>query len=376
MAEKKGISEETSLTLARILDVAFGSMEAAFANKNEPTWPLSSRFVSALQAMSDASNQASSAFTNLVTCLAIKAASPELDVRQHQVQIGAPFSFRAVSEKIVYPWLRKKSFEGAKSGWQTRTFERPRAYTLDFPENIGAIKGPFLACFDEIQENRQDPTLALQFLIYRQLILREQKRVALADPNIDDIGVIVGFFSSHFFYSYASKGASRLPVLAIYAIYQAMMSQLTRYSDKRLRSLHSHAAADSQTGAIGDLQVEREDGKLFEGLEIKHSIRITPDMIEDVAAKIAPSAPERYYILTTHADCQPTDEVGELLKDKRQRIGTQIIVNGVIPTMRYYLRLLDSPRRVFPYYIALLSGDAAISHEHRAIWNDIVTGKT
>ena len=366
---------EVGAHLVAELDAAYEAALAGFSDAVEPEWGLSSRFADALQAMSDASNQASTAFTNIVTCLAIKSAYPKVDIRYHQVQIKAPFNFRGPSEKYVYPWLRAKEFEGAKSGWQTRTFERPRPYTLDFPENIGAIKQPFLICFDEIEEHGQNPRAALGFLFYRQLLLRDKKQIALAAPNIDDISSIVTFFESHFSQKYTSKGASRLPVLAIYSIYQAMMSQVKRYERKNLRKLQNHAAADAQTGAIGDIEIEDDEARLFEGVEIKHDIRITEDHVEDVARKVASSAPRRYYILTTYGDCQPSHELGKLLAEKRRRIGTQIIVNGVVPTIRYYLRLLENPSAVFPFYVKLLAEDVAISHEHRAAWNDIVSGK-
>jgi DNA (cytosine-5)-methyltransferase 1 len=374
-ATKKGLGKELTVALTGKLDEAYEEAERAFVHEQKPAFGFRQRFLDGLTKMSAASSQASSAFTNIFTCLAIKTVLPQLDVRIHQVQIGAPFNFRTVSEKVVYPWLRRKEFEGAKSGWQTRTFERPRAYTMDFPENIGAIKEPFLTCFDELQEHGQDAFRALVFLIYRQLQLREKKNVALAVPKIDDIAAIVGLFSSHFFHKYKSKGQSRLRVLAIYAIYEEMTTQLKRYEGKTLRPLQNHAAADAQTGAIGDIEIEGAGGELFEGIEIKHGIQITTDLIEEVALKIAPHGLERYYVLTTHEDCQPSEGMKELLRDKAQRLGCQIIPNGVIPSIRYYLRLLDNPSAVFPHYVKLLSEDAALSHEHRVAWNEIVAGR-
>ena len=35
--------------------------------------------------------------------------------------------------------MEKQEFHTAKSGWQTRTFERPKPYTLDYDENIKTI---------------------------------------------------------------------------------------------------------------------------------------------------------------------------------------------------------------------------------------------
>ncbi len=51
-----------------------------------------------------------------------------------------------------------------------------------------------------------------------------------------------------------------------------------------------------------------------------------------------------------------------------------MIVNGVLPTIRYYLRLLSDPGDVLPIYADVLEKDEAIGFEHRDIWNKIATG--
>ena len=57
-------------------------------------------------------------------------------------------------------------------------------------------------------------------------------------------------------------------------------------------------------------------------------------------------------------------------------LGCQMIINGVIPSIRYYLRLLTNPGKVIPEYVAMLVNDGAISFEHRDVWNRITTGNT
>lgn len=51
-----------------------------------------------------------------------------------------------------------------------------------------------------------------------------------------------------------------------------------------------------------------------------------------------------------------------------------MIVNGVIPSIKYYLRLLTNPGAVLPNYVQELATDKAISFEHRDVWNKIATG--
>lgn len=346
-------------------------------------WELSERFLDALEGMSRASTSASTGFTNIITSLAIKSARPDLDIRNHQVQIGAPFSFRNISETVVYPWLISNRFEGAKSGWQTRTFERPKPYTMGFDENITAIiKVPFLTCYDEVEEQGQDAFEGLTYLVSRQIQIREGKKADLAAfardySELNNIAHIIHLFNNHFSHKYKSKGASRLPVLSIYAIYSVMVEQVGRYSGKTLLPLQSHSAADERTGAVGDIEVAREDETIFEALEIKHNIAVTELLIDECARKVEglEYKVDRYYILTTHPDCRPTKRMYERMQEIEERTGCQIVVNGVLPTMQYYLRLLTEPSLVFPVYLELLTDEPAIGHEHRVTWNMILTGE-
>ncbi len=376
--------EEASIdlqsTILLVLDKNLERAEDAFNNGN-PKFQLSERMKKSLERLALYSSKASSGFTNIITGLSIKSAIPAVDVRYHQVQIQdqtdrpAGFNFRGISEKIIYPWLANHSFEGAKSGWQTRTFERPKPYLLDYSENIGDIKESFLACYDELEEKKHNPEEALAYVLYLQVIRRETKKIQIATPATDDIHLIVAFLTSHFFHSYkASKGASRLPVLALYSIYTVLIDEVSRFKGMTLNSLQAHSAADSQTGAVGDIEVVTDNNQLFEALEIKHNIEIDEKVLQDVKQKIMDKSLDRYYILTTHKNCEPTQKIKDELEQIQLRFKCQVIVNGVIPSLRYYLRMLSTPSKIFPIYANLLQEDRSITHEHREAWNKIVTG--
>ena len=356
--------------------------EEAFAAGTQPTVSLSDRLQKSLDGLHARAQAASAALTNIITCLAIKSAMPNADVRYHQTQIQkntdrpAGVNFRGISENVVYPWLSHNRFEGAKSGWQTRTLERPRPYTLTYDENIALVKTEFLAVFDEIEECGQSAFEALSYLIYRQVVRREEVQITLSIPKTQDIRKIVELFRGHFLQSYkGSKGASRLPVLALHAIYSVMVPQLRRYKGTTVQPLKEHSAADSQTGSIGDIEVLKdEDGEIFEAVEVKHARPITEAIAAGVRYKVMDKSVSRYYILTTHQNCDPNDRAREIIKNIQAVYGCQVITNGVIPTIQYYLRLLDDPSAVFPAYVELLRNDKAIAHEHRTGWNKVVTG--
>lgn len=372
-----GLDIEKQITDA--LNQSLTEAEQVWVSGIQPSGSLSTRLKDSIEKISGLSQKASTGFTNIVTCLAIKVARPDVDVRYHQVQIqdqtdrGAGFNFRGLSEKVVYPWLNRHTFEGAKSGWQTRTFEWPKPYMLTYDENIGDIKDPFLAVFDELEEHGQSAKDALMHLIYLQIIQRESKRIVLSKPRTQDIQLIVNLFHQHFFYPYnASKGASRLPVLALYAIYSLLIKQLDRFEGMELKLLEEHSAADAQTGSVGDIEVVNMKTKeVYEAVEIKHNIAINERIIQDAATKIMNKVVDRYYILTTHSSCEPNDLLSQKILQIKLLYQCQIIVNGVIPSIRYYLRLLSDPSMVFQEYIYLLETDKAVKHEHREVWNKI-----
>ena len=121
----------------------------------DKTFGLDAKLRTSLDTMNDkADSSATAAFTNLVTGIAIKVAFPNCRCSFHQIQIQQPphFNHRGVSENIVYPFLRDQDFDGAKSGWQTRTLERPKPYILTYDENIRAVKDEFLACYHALED--------------------------------------------------------------------------------------------------------------------------------------------------------------------------------------------------------------------------------
>lgn len=362
------------------LDAAYADSARDYAQDLRPDYGLNERMRAALCELSRCSGKAATGFTNIVTSVAIKAAMPHVDVRYHQVQIQhlttrpAGFNLRGVSEKTIYPWLAAKRFDGAKSGWQTRTFERPKPYILSYDENIGDIKEAFLTIYDELEEQHQPAEAALRYLLWLQIEVREKKNIDLALPSTDDVMLITSFFEQHFFRRYAGKGASRLPVLALHSLYQIMVEELLRFKGMRLAELQPHSAADSQTGSLGDIEVVDTAGVTFEVVEVKHNLEITPAIFQTVREKVMTKKVNRYYVLTTHKNCNP-DGFKREITDIQQLFSCQVIVNGVIPSLRYYLRMLSKPSHVFPGYIRLLQRDASVTHEHREAWNNIITSR-
>ena len=385
------VTEERPKDLDRLLceklDEAYAMADSFFTeHKNDnqlfASDHLETSLIDSLEDLAQQCEKAKAGYLNVITGLSIKALyGDKVDVRYHQTQIQnqterpAGFNFRGVSEKIVYPWMEEHEFHGAKSGWQTRTLERPKPYLLSYDENIGSIKDSFLSIYDQVEKNADSAIYALAFLLLRRIELREKSKITLAIPNIQDVLQITQFFESHFFYPYKdTRGASRLPVLALYAAYTILIKELTRFRHKTLSPLEEHSAADSQTGSIGDIEVLNEDGTPFEAVEVKHQIPISKALVDSAKQKIRGSRVNMYYILTTHHQHEPSEEVKAEVDNVKRLLGTQMIVNGVLPTIKYYLRLMSNPADVLCEYVKLLETDNAIGFEHRDLWNRIVTG--
>lgn len=363
------------------LDRALSSAKRAFDNDphSVPDFGLSRQLKNSIDAINvHGDNEAQTALTNIVTALAIKSAYPEIDTRFHMARIQKPqkhFSHRPVSEKVVYPWLNRNKFDGAKSGWQTRVFERPRPYMLDYDEAISAVKDEFLYIYNAIEVDSESAENALTSLLHGQILRREAKKINLIQPKISDIATIIDHFSRHFFADYSAKGASRLPVLALHSLYKLIMPELRRFEGFDLADLELHSAADAQTGATGDIEIKKDDGSVFEAIEVKHDQVVNRDMIEVAAQKLIDRSVDRYYILTTSDSCSPSDSVIAKIEEVQDSIGCQMIVNGVLPTMKYYLRLVYDPSKIFLFYTDSLKSDKDIGFEHRERWNKIILGQ-
>lgn len=331
---------------------------------------------------------ATSAFSNLLTCLVSNVCDNKVDPRYHRKpgkseEVGEMppppygsdyFSGRSISEKIIYPWMASKGYRCAKSGWQTRTFERPRPYTKDYPENIDYVKTEFLGLLDiaATTQNMSFEIIKAFFILENKVRLeRENLNVAL-DSSIKDDALILDIihkFELHF----NVQDSARLPVIAIYSLYKLVLGNISKYSNYVLQELASHEAADLRTGSIGDIEIANEEGIIVEAIEVKHNIPIDSIILRKAVEKIIQSKVRRYYILTTHSSCSVIDQdcINEI-RSIYKKHGCQIIINGVIPTMKYYLRLFESPVKILSIYSEYLRKDRKIKNHHLQEWLKIL----
>lgn len=347
--------------------------------KNDFSTDLDNEIVNDLDLLVGRSEQNKGMITVLITLITHKIVSPKQDIRYHQAQLPNGFAGRGIDQQYVTPFMKSVSFPAmASSGWLTRSLEQAHPYDMDYPGKIKPenVKMAFLKTIDKIQNTDISAEKVLNY-IFKQLIKqRDNLNIELAKPHSLSISNIIKVLEKHFTFKYVGSGASRLPTLAIYAAYQCMMNQVSRYNGKILCPLESHNSADKQSGRIGDIDINNDNGSAFEGVEIKHEIKITKQLITDAYEKFKVHNTDRYYLLTTaNMDSADWESIDKEIQRISQIHGCQVIVNGVYTTLKYYLRLVEDPAEFIDRYVELLKNDDTIKFQHKTVWNDIISGK-
>lgn len=320
-------------------------------------------------------------FTVLVTSLTYKCLHPEQDVRYHQANMDGGYSGRSFDTKYVTPFMKIKQFPGAmkESGWLTRSLEQNIPYNLEFPGKIQnkEVKNAFLSILNDICVKGADPYKYLLAIFKGSIAEKAKKVVTLINPieseSVLTIETIMQYLSAHFYHPYKSRGASILPVIALYSVYECIISQMERYSDKTLEPLGSHNSCDKSSGAAGDIVIKDTNGNLYEVVEVKFDIPITGLMVLDAYKKIKPTTIQRYYILSTSPMNEEEKQNARMLAYQiKSEHGCQMITNGVFSTLNYYLRLLDNTDDFINAYIKNLEADTELNYEHKIAWNTIM----
>jgi DNA (cytosine-5)-methyltransferase 1 len=304
----------------------------------------------------------------LITSLIKKVVDPKQDIRLHREEFNGGYSGRTLDTNVVTPWLKKyfTRFGPKESGWLTRSIEQPKPFYKNFPGKIRNknVKKSFLLLLDDVENQKVNAEHLLIILLIKmeEKISAERSmvnniKITLADKTIT-INKVIKILKEHF----ATQQSSRLPVVAIYSIYCTIIDKIDLYKDKRLLHLKSHTSSDKYTG-YGDIEIHDKDGFPFEIVEIKHNIPIDLNIINDVIIKIKGSKIKRYLILTT---AEPNfgnneNEIYTLIDNIKGKYGVEIIVNGVVQTIKYYLRFIPDLTEFLNNYLLNLKNEFTYS---------------
>ena len=135
----------------------------------------------------------------------------------------------------------------------------------------------------------------------------------------------------------------------------------------------SHTASDRTSKTAGDIEIFDKKKKLIEAIEIKYTKPIDLQMVLNAKDKILKHNPRRYYIFSS-ADIKPDDKIK--IQDEIDFIasnhGCQVIVNGIILTLKYYLRLNMSIEKFLEDYSQLVEQDKELQTVQKIQWNNIL----
>ena len=318
-------------------------------------------------------------YTVLITLLVHKILYPKQDVRRHQVSMEGGFSGRSIDTKYITPTLKELELPSmAESGWLTRSLEQPYPYTLEYNGKISnkKVKEAFLGIIDFIQNNIEEVESILRILLHGSIeikSLQEIKIMPLENVEILTIDNVILALTEHFTFDYKTHGGAKLPVLAFYSIYSCLIKEVARYRNKTLRDLGSHTASDRTSNSAGDIEVFNEENSVFEAIEIKLDKIIDANMVRIAREKIYKFNPNRYYILSNAGLSQQDNVViSELIHEVKEKHGCQIIINGLIPTLKYYLRLIECLDKFITNYGSLIERDKELQKIHKEKWNELI----
>jgi len=311
-----------------------------------------------------------------ITLAAYKAIEPNQDIRIHKSNYEGGFSARSIDNMGTIPFLQANSlYYNVETHWLSQTFSFAGPYMADLVlKTQPKIAGPLMISVVNSIQNSDDSInhakAVLQVIFVSLINARNKGKVPLEKPQNLSIEQTISLLDSHFIHGY-EKNSPRLPQIAIYAIYECIIPTMARYNGLTLGPLERMKAANRKSGSVGDVDVNKGT-EPFEAVEIKFKVNISREHVAEAIQKIKSASVQRYLILsTTGIESSDIDEISKLTNNFRQTNGCEIIVNGVLDTIKYYLRLIDSPSSFINRYTTIVESDPDLGYEHRLAWNAV-----
>ncbi|AFW95903.1 MULTISPECIES: hypothetical protein [Nostocales] len=323
----------------------------------------------------------------IITSLLKKIIKPEQDIRLHQKKFPNGYYARGLDNKVTIPFFKEyfPRYANKETGFLTKATRADIIWNFEegfkLPLRSKSLVTPFLQLIDKIENQTIDIENCLVYILAQLYLISQSQEIVFTETleivnsvNIININTVLKMVERHF----EEPLSSRLPVIVIFAIYKQIFKTVRRFENKVLLPLNVHTSADKH--GYGDIEIRDNHNNPFEILEIKHNIPIDRNMILDIVKKSANTTIKRYYILTTYKDCfLNKDEekyINELiLKIKRER-GLEIIANGIVNTLKYYLRFIEDYHEFIKTYTEELVKDAKNSTEvkdsHIQAWQIIL----
>jgi DNA (cytosine-5)-methyltransferase 1 len=321
----------------------------------------------------------------LVTSLLKKVIDPQQDVRLHRTDFAGGYSARVLDTHVTSPFFKEHfpKYANKESSFLTLATRERIKWTQDEGRNLKIrdekLRRSFLDVLAQVEASDVNPVACLTYIFAKLIKLSQQDEQLFhlaekesLEVSALNIHTVLEMLREHF----ALRLSSRLPVIAVYSIYEILLPQSARYKDKHLLPLQAHTSSDKH--GFGDIEIYGSDNQPFEIVEVKHNIPIDKYLIFDIAKKTQDTHINRYYILTTFGDGFSSREeeaaVSEYILAIKRTQGLDIIANGILTTLKYYLRFVDDYRQFIESYTKNLINDAKQSTEvkssHLEKWNE------
>ena len=329
-----------------------------------------------LTTVAENSKKQKGVFTVLTTLLIHKIYNPKQDIRKHQLNIRNGFSGRTIDTKYITPTLKELKLPAmAESGWLTRSLEQAHPYNLNYPGRIQnkKLKKAFLEIIHFVQNNKSKSEDCALFLIKSVKVMTTRNTTniqRLEEEENLDIEKIISFLKECFHYNYKEHGGSKIPVIAIYCIFKILIKELERYKNCKLKDLGSHKASDRTSNSSGDIEILSKSNALEESIEIKLGKTIDPHLVRVIRDKIYKHNPKRYCVFST-GSIKNKEEVFKIVSEIRKKHGCHLILNGVLPTLKYYLRLISSKTDFLNIFFKMVIRDEELQANHKIIIKEL-----
>lgn len=291
----------------------------------------------------------------VMACLLAKIHRPSVDVRKPYTEIGGAdvFSGRTYDERYITPFINQHHLPCN----HTTAFLTPalRNRNMTLVKDLNLLGKPpqlyqaVLSLLDDVYSDRVSPDHLLTEIV-RLLLLDRDCRQQRIDSLLSSINTtkdsvplssedIVNLIAQHM----SLKGTSRLAVLVVAAAYRSIENLF----GEKVLALQSHNAADSQTGALGDLEITLlDDNRVVTSYEMKNK-RIAREDIDRALQKIVVSevSIDNYIFITT----EPIDtSIQDYAKSLYQTTGgIEFVILDCIGFIRHFLHLFHRSRSRF-----------------------------
>jgi DNA (cytosine-5)-methyltransferase 1 len=328
----------------------------------------------------ESSENSKGVFTVAVTSIVQKIYDPSQDVRLHQRQIPGGYSGRTIDTAYITPFLKDKGFPAmVESGWLTRSLEQPHPYDESYP---GKIRQPklrlaFLDLFAALEVRNESPRELLTYIFIELIREAKANHVPVVRHLGDEVWLsrdsLIQMFNNHFQHPFGGiHGASRLPVLAIYACLEQVAPALLSEQGLILQPLGNHNSADARSGSFGDIEFCNSDNQIKSVIEVKFEIQIGREILRTCARKALDGELIQLQVVST---AKPLADPVSVLEQECSKL---FLENGC--DLQYFdfesyvsvlLGFVRSPEDVMNSYAQLLEKDGVVKREHKLAWNQI-----